>query len=143
MPPHPGKRAIAPRHPPPAFDEAAFIGTADGRPRSGRRGGKRFSGRYARQLAALATRLHEHDIAAAQRQAHRIYGAAASVSAEALREAALDVQAAARVGDLEAMNARFRELERQFLMAEEAMRTSITARRPGTGRDYENTDSGR
>jgi signal transduction histidine kinase/CheY-like chemotaxis protein len=53
------------------------------------------------QLALLAQRLREHDGADLKRLAHAIKGAAATVSAEALRGAALETENAAKAGDWE------------------------------------------
>jgi two-component system, sensor histidine kinase and response regulator len=65
----------------------------------------------AKQLAALASHLSADDTVAATSTAHRIKGAAASVSAVALREVAGQMEEAGKNGDLQAMAVRFPELE--------------------------------
>jgi two-component system sensor histidine kinase/response regulator len=75
-----------------------------------------------KQLAALESQLKASDTAAAARQAHRIKGAAASVSAGALQKLALEIEEAASAGHLKAMAARFPELQREFHLARERMR---------------------
>jgi HPt (histidine-containing phosphotransfer) domain-containing protein len=62
---------------------------------------------------------------AATSTAHRIKGAAASVSAVALREVAGQMEEAGKNGDLQATAVRFPELERQLHLATDAMQTSL------------------
>jgi HPt (histidine-containing phosphotransfer) domain-containing protein len=57
--------------------------------------------------------------------AHRIKGAAASVSAVALREVAGQIEEKGKNGDLRAMAERLPQLERQMHLATEAMHTSL------------------
>ena len=52
-----------------------------------------------RQLRALGTALDQGDLEAVRRQAHTVKGASANVGAQALREAAYDVERAAAADD--------------------------------------------
>jgi len=66
------------------------------------------------QIRALGAAVDAGDAATAERQAHAIKGAAASVGGEALREVASAMEKAGKAGDLDAMAARMAELEAQL-----------------------------
>ena len=55
------------------------------------------------QLALLRERLDEADVKGSRRQAHKLKGAAASVSAEGVRASALEMEKAATAGDLDSV----------------------------------------
>ena len=78
-----------------------------------------------RQIEALRGYLEAGDAPGAGRQAHTIMGAAANVGGERLREAAFEMEKAAKAGDLSAVKARMADLEAQFGRLKEAMRTGI------------------
>ena len=78
-----------------------------------------------KQLAALTVSLNANDVAAAGSTAHRIRGAAGSVSAKALEEIAWEMEQAGNTGDLHTMAERLPELERQLNLATSAMRASL------------------
>ncbi len=74
-----------------------------------------------RQLAALAAAVSARDSASAEQTAHRIRGAAASVSAPALQEIASEIEHAGKAGDLDTVAHRLPELQRQVRLAGESM----------------------
>ncbi len=73
------------------------------------------------QIEALKGFLDAADIAAAERRAHAIKGAAASVGGEALCEVAIAMENAGKAGDLAAARAGITELELQFRKLKKAM----------------------
>ncbi len=88
------------------------------------------------QLAALQSHLTAGDTHAAVHQAHRIKGAAASVSCVALQNVAGAMETAGKKGDLHAMAAYLSDLQQQFRAAREA----IEARNAPIRRIYESVD---
>jgi CheY-like chemotaxis protein/HPt (histidine-containing phosphotransfer) domain-containing protein len=78
------------------------------------------------QLATLRARLDVGDISSAEGLAHKIKGAAASVSGLALYHAARTVEQLGRAGDLDAMRTKSLELEREYQAAREAMSASLS-----------------
>ena len=78
-----------------------------------------------RQIDALRGYLGTGDIPGAERQAHNIKGASASIGGEALRAISFEMEKAAGKGDLEFVKARLPELERQFDRLKEALNTFI------------------
>jgi HPt (histidine-containing phosphotransfer) domain-containing protein len=74
-----------------------------------------------KQLATLKQCIAAGKVSAAGRQAHRIQGAAASVSGVAFERVAREIDRDTRAGDLESMAARLCELDRQFSLTREAM----------------------
>ncbi len=74
-----------------------------------------------KQLAALESHLNAGDAAAAERQAHSITGAAATVGSDAVRRVASEMEQAGRAGDLQEMSVRLSELAEQFQAAGKAM----------------------
>ena len=73
------------------------------------------------QIAALKRFLAAGDATGAERQAHTIKGASANVSGERPREAAYQIEQAARAGDLPAAAGSLPELEAQFDALQQAM----------------------
>ena len=67
-----------------------------------------------RQIAALKGYLETKNAPDAERQAHTIKGASATVGGEAMRAVALEMEMAGKAGDLDAVKARMVELEAQF-----------------------------
>ncbi len=77
-----------------------------------------------RQTQALRSFLEAGDAPGAERQAHTIKGASATVGGEALREAAFEMEQAARTGDLEAVWALLEKLETRFEEFKKAIETA-------------------
>jgi CheY-like chemotaxis protein/HPt (histidine-containing phosphotransfer) domain-containing protein len=75
-----------------------------------------------RQIQRLKGFLESDDALAAQRQAHTIKGASANIGGERLREAAFQVERAARDGDLVAARSLITEIDLQFGRLKEAIR---------------------
>jgi HPt (histidine-containing phosphotransfer) domain-containing protein len=74
-----------------------------------------------RQVSTLKACLEAGDVAGASRQAHSTKSASASVGGEALSHLALDMEKAARAGDLKSVAARVPELEMQIARFREAV----------------------
>jgi len=79
-----------------------------------------------RQIEALKGYLQTDAVASAERQAHSIKGAAATVGGNALYEVALEMEKAGKVGDLEAVTARLPDLVKHFNSLKEVMEKEIT-----------------
>lgn len=79
------------------------------------------------QIAELKSYLETGDISGAERQAHSIKGAAASVGGEVLREIAFTMEQAGKTGDIEAVRMHLTELDTQFDVLKEAMLEKISA----------------
>jgi len=69
---------------------------------------------YPVQLALLSKRLSEADADGARRQAHKMKGAAASISAGRLRMSALEIERAAGVGELQSAVALMPRMTEEF-----------------------------
>ena len=67
------------------------------------------------QLGKLVEAVDARDAKQAEQQAHRIMGAAANMSAEAMRETAATMEAAGRDGDLDALKRGMPELQERFV----------------------------
>ena len=67
-----------------------------------------------RRIAVMKTMLAAGDITGAQREAHTIKGASASMGAERMRAVAADMETAAKTGDVRAVTARVPDLEARF-----------------------------
>jgi signal transduction histidine kinase/CheY-like chemotaxis protein/HPt (histidine-containing phosphotransfer) domain-containing protein len=106
---------------PAVFNEAALVDRLLGDRNLAHEIVKCFLEETPKQLAALAVHLNDGDIPAAQRMAHSIKGAAASVSGDALSKVALEIELGGRAGDLQAMSAKLLSLERQFHAVRHAM----------------------
>jgi len=75
-----------------------------------------------RQFEAMKTCLEAGDAPGAERQAHTIKGAAASIGGEALREVAWEMEKSGKAGSLEGMSALLPELEHQRTRLEERLK---------------------
>jgi HPt (histidine-containing phosphotransfer) domain-containing protein len=80
-----------------------------------------FLGDIPGQIETLQRFLDVSDARGAERQAHLLKGAAATVGGEALRATAFAMEQAGRTGDLASVAAGMDELGRQFLRLKEAM----------------------
>lgn len=74
-----------------------------------------------RQIQVLKDCLEAGDASSTERQAHTIKGASASVSGEALRAVAFEMEKAGKAGNLEAVMTHMPELETQFARLKESM----------------------
>jgi HPt (histidine-containing phosphotransfer) domain-containing protein len=74
-----------------------------------------------RQIEALRRSLDAWDAAGAERQAHALKGASATVGGETLRALASAMEKAGKAGDLGSVAARMDDLEREFVRLKEAM----------------------
>jgi PAS domain S-box-containing protein len=74
-----------------------------------------------RQMEALRGHLDAWESTGAERQAHSIKGASASVGGEALRALAFEIEKASKAGDLGSAAARMDDLELEFVRLKEAM----------------------
>ncbi|MCK9296988.1 MAG: response regulator [Desulfobulbaceae bacterium] len=77
------------------------------------------------QMQVLHEVLAGGDAATAERQAHTIKGAAASVGGECMRAVAQEMEKAGKAGDLAAMRQRMAELEEQFDRLRQAMASEM------------------
>jgi CheY-like chemotaxis protein len=84
-----------------AFDGAAFLKRLSGDQALAETIAKRFLGDIPKQLCNLRKHIEEGDATKAGRQAHTLKGAAATVSANALRAIAFEAEQAAKAGKLE------------------------------------------
>jgi signal transduction histidine kinase/CheY-like chemotaxis protein/HPt (histidine-containing phosphotransfer) domain-containing protein len=78
-----------------------------------------------KQILALRGYLETGDAKSAERQAHTIKGASASLGGEALRAVAFEMEIAGKAGELEVITTRLPELETQFARLREAMNDFI------------------
>jgi PAS domain S-box-containing protein len=83
-----------------------------------------------KQIAALRTYLDAGDVEGSVRQAHTIKGASANVGGESLRAAALQMEKAAKAGDLADVKSRLPDLQARFARLEEAMQDFVDEKRP-------------
>jgi HPt (histidine-containing phosphotransfer) domain-containing protein len=74
-----------------------------------------------RQIQALRGYLDAWDAPGAERQAHTLKGASATVGGETLRALASEMEKAGKAGDLGSVAARMNDLEREFVRLKEAM----------------------
>jgi HPt (histidine-containing phosphotransfer) domain-containing protein len=74
-----------------------------------------------KQIAALCVYLETGDAPSVRRQAHTLSGASANVGGEALRAVAIEMETAAKAGDLAAVKARLAGLQAQFDRLSESM----------------------
>ena len=99
---------------PPVFDEADIRMRLGDDEELGRLMAEGFVEDIPQRIAALKDDLAASAVANVERQAHTIKGAASTVSGQALRAVAAQMEQAARAGDLAAVSASLPELERQF-----------------------------
>ena len=104
-----------------AFDEAALMERLMGDRDLARTIIGGFLENIPKQLVALAGHIAAGDASGAQRFAHAIKGAAATVSGDGLKTVAFAIEEAGKAGNLSAMAGQFPELEEQFRIAREAM----------------------
>ena len=108
-------------HSAPVFDEADLMQRLMGDREIARAIVGGFLNDIPKQLAALEFHVTAGDAGAALQLAHRIKGAAASVSGVAMQKAAFDIEQAGRTGDLRTMAAWLPVLQQKFHEAKEAM----------------------
>jgi CheY-like chemotaxis protein len=104
------------------FDEESLVERLMGDRELARTLSRGFLQDTPRQLAALASHIGAGDAAGAERLAHDLKGAAASVSFAALKQAAAEMEMAIQSRDPAAMSARLTALDRQFQAAEKVMK---------------------
>jgi len=80
------------------------------------------------QIEALKGFLEDGDASGAQRQAHTIKGASASVGGETLREVAFDLDQAGKAGDLKTVKASMPQLEMEFERLNRAMEKELSGK---------------
>ena len=96
------------------FDRAAFLDRAMGDVEFARVLVETFLQDIPPQIEILATAASGGDGRLAERQAHRIRGASANMSGEAMRGTAAEMEAAAKAGDLVTLGRLMPELRRRF-----------------------------
>jgi HPt (histidine-containing phosphotransfer) domain-containing protein len=74
-----------------------------------------------RQIEVLRSYLEVGDASGAERQAHTMKGASATMGGERLRAVAAEMERAGQAGELEAITARLPDLQAQFARLKEAM----------------------
>ena len=77
-----------------------------------------------KQLVALAGFVNARDVKAAERQAHTIKGAAASVSGESLAKLAATLERAGKAGDLATVRGALGDMQNRFTQLKKAMEAS-------------------
>ena len=85
-----------------------------------------------RQIESLRSYLAAGDAEGALRQAHTIKGASANVGGESLRAAALEMEKAAKAGDLADVMARLPDLESRFARLKESMQDFLDEKGQGS-----------
>ncbi len=88
---------------------------------------REFQADTPRQIRLLHEFVAQGDLAGAERQAHSIKGASASVGGEALRRTASEIELAARAGNRDSVQSLLAELDTQFSRLQQAM---LAASRP-------------
>ena len=96
------------------FDRAGLLKRLGGNERLAERVVKEFLGDTPSQLSLLRTQLDDGDAPGARRQAHKLKGAAANLSAGALREAAFQAEQAAMAGQLNQLAELLPTMEAEF-----------------------------
>ncbi len=76
------------------------------------------------QIAALAAALDAEDVPTAERTAHTIKGASATVGGNALRDVALECELAGKAGDLPAMRQQISGIREQYALLEAELRAN-------------------
>jgi len=108
----------------PVFDRAGFIARAMDDMDLARLLITTFLADMPAQIASLSAALAAGEVKLAERQAHRIRGAAANMGAEAFRETANLLEEAGRTGNLEGMRQLMHELEKRFATLKDALEKS-------------------
>jgi PAS domain S-box-containing protein len=110
----------------PVFDKAGMMARLMDDEDLARTVAEGFLADIPQQIEALRGYLEAGDAPGAERQAHTIRGASATVGGEALRAVAFEIEKAARAGDLDTVNARMAELETAFARLKQAMKKDIS-----------------
>ena len=76
------------------------------------------------QLSSLQKALDENDVKTAERVAHSIKGAAATVGGEALRQLALESELMGKDGDLASMRLKIDAIRSQYALLESELRAA-------------------
>jgi PAS domain S-box-containing protein len=118
-PPSPGQEAPANRSA--AFDESALLERLLGDRSLAKIVIDGFLEDLTRQVAELSSYLSAGDLSAAERQAHRIKGAAATAGGDLLSATAGALEHTAKSGDLRSTKVQFSKLERHFSLTRDAM----------------------
>lgn len=77
-----------------------------------------------KQIAALREAVDSGDAATAERVAHSIKGAAATVGGEALRRISFECELLGKQGDLDSMRAKIDEISAQYALLESELRAN-------------------
>ncbi len=105
------------------FDLASLLKRVSGNRALAERLIEQFLGDTPSQLSLLRQHVEEGDAPGARRQAHKLKGAAATLSAGALREAAFQAEQAAAAGQLNQFAERLTAMEGEFDRVKAAMQT--------------------
>ncbi len=73
------------------------------------------------QIARIRQALEEKNMETIERQSHTLKGASANVNAETLRKVALDIELAAKEGDIDKARASIQHLESEFIRLQEIL----------------------
>jgi HPt (histidine-containing phosphotransfer) domain-containing protein len=108
------------------FDRAGLLKRLAGNQGLAKRLVKEFLDDTPSQLCILRKQLEDGDATSARRQAHKLKGAAATLSAGALREAALQAEQAAMAGQLNRLAEILPLMEGEFERVKAAMQHSAS-----------------
>lgn len=111
---------------PRVFDRAGMLNRVMNDEDAARYVARSFLDDLPKRIAALAESLTQRALADAERQAHTIKGAAATIGGEALRAVALGIEKSAREGDLVAAQHLFRALQEEFDRLRAALQSAFT-----------------
>jgi HPt (histidine-containing phosphotransfer) domain-containing protein len=109
------------------FDLASLLKRVGGNRALAERLVEQFVGDTPSQLSLLRQHVEEGDAPGARRQAHKLKGAAATLSAGALREAAFQAEQAAAAGQLNDFAELLAAMEGEFDRVKTAMQTPARA----------------
>ena len=110
----------------PVFDRASLLERVMGDERLAHVVVQGFLGDIPGQVERLKKIAAAKDAPGVQQQAHKVKGACAAVSAEAMSALAAVLEEAGQAGDLATIAARMPEVERQFAAMEQALRQAFT-----------------
>jgi PAS domain S-box-containing protein len=113
----------------PVFDRAATVARLMGDEDLARTVIEGFLEDVPKQIEALRSYIAAGDIEGSVRQAHTIKGASANVGGETLRAAAVEMEKAAKAGDLADVMSRLPDLEVRFARLKEAMQEFVNEER--------------
>ena len=114
-------------NPPPVFDKAGMLARVMNDETAARLIARTFLMDMPLQLAALHERVARHDAVGAERKAHMIKGAAATIGGEAFRAVALEIEIAAREARLAVATELLPEAHRQFDQLQHHLTTELGA----------------